>query len=101
MNLEKKLYDLIDNLDQDNMSGLGIGIHESSIVDCRFPEEENGYKVYHKDGYCFEITFEKQFDEEENEIEPNYEYHEGMYDGFKSLTLEEAISIIEKEGVFV
>ena len=39
--------------------------------------------------------------EEENEIEPNYEYHEGMYDGFKSLTIEEAISIIEKEGVFV
>lgn len=40
MNLEKKLYNLIDNLDQDNMSDLGIGIHESSIVDCRFPEEK-------------------------------------------------------------
>jgi len=101
MNLEKKLYKLIDNLDQDNMSGLGIGVHESSFGDCRFPEEENGYKVYHKDGYCFEITFEKQWDEEENEIEPNYEYHEGTYDGFKSLTIEKAIEIIESEGVFV
>lgn len=56
--------------------------------------------MYLKDGYCFEITFEKQWDEEDNEIESNYKYYGGLngrlYDGFKSLTIEKAISIIEK-----
>lgn len=101
MSLEKKLYELVESIDQDNMEGLGFGIHESSFIECGFPENANGYRVYHKDGYCFDITWERQWDEEFNEIEPYYLYHEGVFDGFKSLTIEKAIEIIEKGGVFV
>ena len=98
MNLEKKLYELIDTVDVDNIDGFGV--HESSFIECRFPTESYGYRVYHKDGYCFDITWERQWDEEEKEIEPHYEYHEGVFDGFKELSIEKAIEIIEKEGVF-
>jgi len=99
MNKEKKLYELVDNSDVDKMSKLGIGIHDSSFVECRFPQESNGYRIYHKDGYCFDITWERQWDEEENEVDPHYEYHEGIFDGFKDLTIEKAIEIIESAGV--
>jgi len=100
MNLEKKLYELIDNLDLDNMHDVGIGVHESSFIECRFPEDSYGYRVYHRDGYCFDITWERQWDEEDNEIEPHYEYHEGIFDGFKELDIESAIKLIEECGVF-
>lgn len=93
INLEKKLYELVDTVDLNKIDGFGI--HESSFVECRFPQESYGYRVYHKDGYCFDITWERQFGEEGKEIESYYEYHEGIFDGFKSLTIEQAIQIIE------
>lgn len=90
---EKRLYNLIDSLDVDNLDGFGV--HESSLIECRFPEDSYGYRVYHKDGYCFDITWERQFDEDDNEVEPHYEYHEGFFKGFKGLNIEKAIGMIE------
>ncbi len=101
MEKEEVLYKLIESLDNDNMSGLGIGVHESSFCDCQFPEEEYGFRIYHKDGYCFDITKEKEYpDDTKKDWKWYYEYHEGVFDGFKSLTIENAIKIIETEGVF-
>lgn len=98
MDLEKKLYELVDSLDSSNLDG--IGVHESSFIECRFPEDSYGYRVYHKDGYCFDITWERQFDEYENELEPHYEYHEGCFEGFKELSIEKAIELIKTQGIF-
>lgn len=98
--MEKKLFDLVASLDQDNLDG--IGIHPSSFIDERFTSDENGFRLYHKDGYCFDITREKEYDIDGNETGNfHYEYHEGHFEGFKELPLEKAIELIEKEGVFV
>ncbi len=96
---EKRLYKLVESLDEGKSDG--IGVHESSFIECRFPKESYGYRIYHRDGYCFDITWERQWDEDDNEIESHYEYYEGVFDGFRSLRIEEAIEIIESEGVFV
>ena len=99
-NREKRLYDLVESLDEDNLDG--IGIHESNHVDCRFPKESYGYRIYHKDGYCFEITFEKMYtNEDETEADSHYEYYGGEFEGFKEISLEESIKLILEEGVFI
>ncbi|WP_304138744.1 hypothetical protein [Mesonia mobilis] len=96
---EQELYELIEKLDESNLDG--IGIHETSFVETRFPEDAYGYRVYHKEGYCFDITREKDYEDEEDEVGFwTYEYHEGVFDGFKELTLDDAIKLIREEGVF-
>ncbi len=96
---EEILYNLVDTLDQDNLDGFGV--HESSFIDCSFPKDAYGYRVYYKDGQCFDITFERQFDENDLEIDPVCEYIEGVFDGFKRITLEEAIDLVKTKGVFI
>lgn len=98
--MEKELFELVESLDDKNISGFGI--HPSSFVDDRFPGDEQGFRIYHKDGYCFDITREKEYNIDGDEIGSfHYEYHEGHFDGFKELTLKKAIELIKSEGVFV
>ena len=99
MSEEEKLYELIAAIDVDNIEGFTV--HESSFIDCQFPTESYGYRIYHKDGFCFDVTFERQFDEEGKEKEPCYDFITGVFDGFNDISIEQAIVVIEAEGVFV
>lgn len=94
---EELLYKLVEKLNDESTTYDGIGIHESSFIDCRIPEEAYGYRIYHSNGYCFDICFAKQYDENDKEIESHYEYHGDIFDGFKTITLDEAITLIKAQ----
>lgn len=87
--MEKELFELIELLENDDP--YGIGIHPNSYAD-----EEMGYRVYHKDGYCFDVTKIKDYENDEVG-HYTYKYHEGAFDGFKDLPLEKAIKLIKSE----
>ncbi len=94
----KKLFDICDNM--------GVGIHDKlhicdSSEDGRFPDEDKEYRVYHADGYCFDVR--KQRNEPEEgcicvTCIGNYEYSflEGVYDGFKDIDIDGAIKLFSK-----
>ena len=54
---ERELFELMDGLPEDPQNGLGV--HENDM--------EEGFRVYHKDGYCFDIG--REFICEPEEIE--------------------------------
>lgn len=90
----KKLF----NLCAKNGEGIYKKIH---IIDnSQFPEEKREFRIYHADGYCFNVSKEK-IDLAEDEIcvsyIGSYEYYfdEGAFEGFKEITVEEAIKLLE------
>ncbi len=91
----KKLFDLCES----NNEGIYNKLH---IIDnSRFPEEKKEYRIYHADGYCFEVYKEKielADDESNDSTIGGYEYYfnEGMFEGFKEITVEEAINLLKQ-----
>lgn len=89
----KKLFDLCEQY------GEGI-YHKLHIIEnSQFPEEKKEYRVYHSNGYCFDVTKEKieiAEDERCDSCIGGYEYYfnEGTYDGFNEITVEEAIELL-------
>lgn len=91
----KKLFDLCESM--------GEGVHGKlhicdSSDDSRFPEEDQAYRVYHADGYCFDVR--KQANEvAEDEIcltcikGFEYSFMEGIYEGFKDIDIDQAIKL--------
>jgi hypothetical protein len=98
MDKEEILYNLIQDLSILDIKGFGV--HESSFVDCDFPDESYGYRVYNIKGYCFDITREKSYKTEEDEENKifvwYYLFHEGSFDGFKTITIDKAIDMVRK-----
>jgi hypothetical protein len=91
----KKLFDLCEK----NGEGLYDKIH---IVDnSRFPDEKKEYRIYHADGFCFDVRKEK-IDLAEDEICVSciggyeYDFDEGAFEGFKEITVDGAIKLLEK-----
>lgn len=90
----KKLFDLCGKY------GEGIHFNFHIIENSQFPLEKKEYRVYHSDGYCFDVSKEEmELAEDEicNSCINGYEYsfNEGVYDGFKEITIEDAIKLIE------
>lgn len=90
----KKLFDLCEK----NSEGVYNKLH---IIDnSRFPEEKEEYRIYHADGYCFDVSKEK-IELAEDEICDSciggyeYSFNEGTYEGFKEITVEEAIKLLQ------
>jgi len=91
--LEKELFDLVD--------GIGEGLFKSvHIIDISVFGKGSIYRVYHSDGYCFNI--EKEVvdcaeDEINTEAIDGYEYIyiDDLFDGFKQLSIEDAIALIK------
>lgn len=90
----KKLFDLCEK----NGEGLYSKIH---IIDnSQSSEEKREFRFYHADGYCFNVSKEK-IDLAEDEICVSciggyeYDFDEGAFEGFKEITVEEAIKLLE------
>ncbi len=98
MQLEKKLYELVQSINQDNPDPNNYGIHELFGDHNNDEGEEYGFRIYHSDGYCFEILFEKQYDEDDNEIDPSYTFRGDPYEGFKTATIKQALKLIGWKG---
>lgn len=94
--LEKKLYDLIEKTGEQLHGSLHIINNSDS-----YNYDDREYRVYHAEGYCFDIKKEK-VDLAEDEINKDaidgYEYtFYSQWEGFKELSVEEAmILIVEK-----
>lgn len=90
----KKLFDLCEK----NNEGVYNKLH---IIDnSRFPEEKKEYRIYHADGYCFDVSKEK-IELAEDEICVSciggyeYDFNEGAFEGFKEITVEKAIKLLQ------
>ena len=96
MGLEEKLYGLVKYVCANNVKGFRV--HKGNILDCRFYNKEYRYIVYHIDGYCFEVGFFKRYDTETGEhLNDEYEFDDcAKFDGFKEITIDKAIELIEK-----
>ncbi len=71
------------------------------IDNSRFPDDKKEYRLYHADGYRFEVFKEKieLADKESNDsIIGGFEYQfdAGMFEGFKEISVEEAINLLEQ-----
>ncbi|MBM3712520.1 MAG: hypothetical protein FJW56_03675 [Actinobacteria bacterium] len=89
----KKLFDLCEK----NGEGLYSKIHIINVS--QFPEKKSEFRIYHEDGYCFNVSKEKIYlDEDEICVSSiggyEYEFDEGAFEGFKEITVEEAIKLM-------
>lgn len=85
--LEQELFDLCEINE-----GLDGKIH---VIDqtSEYEKEEKQYRVYHKDGYCFD-TRKVISDRDEDSGEPIFEYQfYSEWDEFKTLTVKQAIKL--------
>ncbi len=91
----KILFDLCEK----NNEGFYNKFH---IIDnSQFQDEKKEYRVYHANGYCFDVTKQKielAEDESCDSCIGGYEYSfdEGAYEGFKAITVEEAIKLLKE-----
>lgn len=90
----KKLFDLCEKNDEEVYNKLHI------IENSRFPDEKKEYRVYHSDGYCFDVSKEK-IELAEDEICDSciggyeYSFNVGAYEGFKEIAVEETIKLLQ------
>ena len=90
----KKLFDLCEK----NSGGIYNKLH--IIENSRFPEEKKEYRIYHADGFCFDVSKEKT-DLAKDKVCVSciggyeYDFNEGAFEGFKEITVEEAIKLLE------
>lgn len=102
---EKELFDLVEYKGE----GIEGKLHIINISDFSYDEElfddVEKYRIYHGDGYCFntekyriidEDIFNKQYSEENNINGFYYYFISDLFDGYKTLSLEEAIKLIKK-----
>ena len=96
---EEVLFDLIHSIGeyQDN----GIHIIDRSEMYPVFKEDQK-YRIYHSNGYCFDVEYyrnykleegESHYDYDENEVE--YVFYD-LWDGFKRINIDQAIELIKK-----
>lgn len=90
----KKLFDLCEEFGENIHGKLHI------LENSQYPNEKTEYRIYHADGYCFDVSRE-EIDLAEGEMCDSmigcYEYYfnEG-YEGFKEITVGEAIKLFTK-----
>lgn len=91
-NNERKLFELLEAIGE-TLTG---DLHIIDNTD-EFPAAgEQSFRVYHKDGYCFDSK--RRVDEigEDNETIVAYEYDFfAEWHGFKKLTVEKALTLLE------
>lgn len=85
---EKSLFEAVHNIGEGIFSKIHI------IDNSAFPDMKIEYRIYHADGYCWDISMENQYDDNDEEIGPYYDFSEN-WDGFKKSGIEFAISEIE------
>lgn len=101
--LSRKLFDLC--------SELGDGVHHKlHIINTSdghgLEDEKKEFRIYSADGYCFDISKEpvELSDYEQNDCAIDgyeYQFMEGIYEGFKDLIVEEAIQLLINERTYL
>lgn len=96
--LAKKIFDLCNKI--------GEGVHDKlHIIDTSeghgLEDEKQQFRVYHSDGYCFDISMEPiEIGKDECNYcsvdNKEYQFMDGIYNGFKECSLQEAIFLIKK-----
>jgi len=85
---EKLLFTMINIVGARQDKGIHI-INQSSPY--LMYEDEVQYRIYHSDGYCFDIEY--CYDEDEDKYE--YVFY-NQFDGFKDINIDQAIELIKK-----
>lgn len=87
---ERRLFEAVQEI------GEGIFNKIHIINNSAFPEIKVEYRMYHADGYCWDISREAQFSDDDDmvELEPFFAFSEN-WDGFKESGIEFAINEIE------
>jgi hypothetical protein len=96
----KEIFNLIKNLDE----GIYGKLHIIDIESDYDYESQNfklkKYRIYHADGYCFEVSREKidLVEDESCELIDGFYYNfdSEMFEGFKELSIQECIVLIKK-----
>jgi len=97
---EKILFDLIHSLG-DEYQNHGIHIIDMTETPYIF-EADRKYRIYHSDGYCFDVEYYRNYKLEEGESHNDYDESEVEYvfydqwDEFKDIDIDQAIEIIKK-----
>ena len=95
---EQILFDLIHSIGE----RLDNSIH---IIDnSPYPvfKEDKKYRIYHSDGYCFDIECFRNYELGKEESHDDYDEEEFEYvfyaewDGFKDIDIDQAIELIKK-----
>ena len=91
----KKLFDLCEK------NGEGIYNKLHIIDNSQFSDEKKEYRIYHANGYCFDVCKEKiELAEDEINVSciSGYEYtfDAGAYQGFEEITVEEAFKLLKQ-----
>lgn len=94
----KALFELCELMAGQTISGVSV------VEDAGVFEQEIRYRVYHKDGYCFDVSKEKIDMDERNSYDSlisgcDYTFDEGVFDGFERITLDDAIKLLETPAV--
>lgn len=102
MNELKKIKQLFD-LCNDNEGIIGkVHIINTSDNPHDLEDVKKEFRVYQGDGYCFDVSREP-VELEDGESNDNvidgfeYQFMEGIYDGFKDVTIAEALILIKRE----
>lgn len=85
---ERRLFEAVEQVGEGIFSKIHI------INNSAFPDTKTEYRIYHADGYCWDISKENQYDENDKEIEPFFDFSEN-WEGFKESGIEFAINEIE------
>lgn len=87
---ERRLFDAVQEV------GEGIFDKIHIINNSAFPEQKVEFRIYHADGYCWDISREAQFSDDDDmvELDPFYDFSEN-WEGFKESGIEFAINEIE------
>lgn len=81
LSYERQLFDLIEKIGEQCEGDLHI--IDSSAPYPEFKDEAT-FRVYHKDGYCFDVYKRAELDENENFVKWNFEFI-AEWEGFKKL----------------
>jgi hypothetical protein len=87
----KTLFCLIDSIGE-RLEGDFHIIDNTELVHC---DGERTYRIYHKDGYCFDISKELESENEETGEENFYYGFFSEWPGFDDLKVEKAIELLK------
>lgn len=90
----EKLYELLESIGECDLPGMHIIDTGQNEMLC---EGEGTFRIYHKDGYCFDVSKRVETDDEETGDALTFYYDLDTYfEGFKDITPKEAINLVTK-----
>lgn len=91
MNKQEQLFNLIEEIGEIIEGDIHIIDTSEQIGD-----DEKTFRVYHKDGYCFDVSKITEEEDEQTGIPIVFDYtFYSQWDGFNKLTIDKAIEIIK------